>query len=369
MLQAAAERGVKVNVIVYKEVEQALTRKYLSPTLPRYLHSLLPRSTDPITKALVRAGLDVVFRSLEYAEETDPLIAPPVTVSSKHTKHHLEALHENIAVMRHPDHYVDHNTLTQDFVDQFKGFSLNAASAATVPWEAFKAIYGSSEDTVLFWAHHEKLCLIDGETAFMGGLDLCYGRWDTNQHNIADVHPGDLNRIVFPGQDYNNARIMDFQDVSNWQNNKLDREASSRMGWSDVALSMNGPIVADLQEHFTQRWNYIFHEKYKIKNDGRFERLAANKKTQPTGEDDGLAYGDNETGGFRKTFTNLSQHAHHQFERAEHHFGYGQQQQQEGEEPHAGSNDRAGTGSASIQLTRSCAEWSNGVQVEVSLWT
>jgi hypothetical protein len=29
MLKAAAERGVKVNVIVYKEVEQALTRKYI----------------------------------------------------------------------------------------------------------------------------------------------------------------------------------------------------------------------------------------------------------------------------------------------------------------------------------------------------
>lgn len=28
MLQAAAQRGVKVNIIVYKEVTQALTRKY-----------------------------------------------------------------------------------------------------------------------------------------------------------------------------------------------------------------------------------------------------------------------------------------------------------------------------------------------------
>jgi phospholipase D1/2 len=29
MLKAAAERGVKVNVVVYKEVEAALTRKWL----------------------------------------------------------------------------------------------------------------------------------------------------------------------------------------------------------------------------------------------------------------------------------------------------------------------------------------------------
>ena len=67
------------------------------------------------------------------------------------------------------------------------------------PGDSLKAIYGAHDDTVLYWAHHEKLCLVDGETAFMGGLDLCYGRWDTNQHPIADAHPGDLDRIVFPG--------------------------------------------------------------------------------------------------------------------------------------------------------------------------
>lgn len=42
----------------------------------------------------------------------------------------------------------------------------------------------------------------------MGGLDLCYGRWDTTQHSIADTHPSDVREIVFPGQDYNNARIV-----------------------------------------------------------------------------------------------------------------------------------------------------------------
>ena len=95
----------------------------------------------------------------------------------------------------------------------------------------------------------------------MGGLDLCYGRWDTNQHSISDAHPSDLNQIVFPGQDYNNARIMDFQDVSHWQNNKLDRKHNSRMGWSDVSISLQGPVVEDLKAHFAQRWNFIFFEK------------------------------------------------------------------------------------------------------------
>ncbi len=29
------------------------------------------------------------------------------------------------------------------------------------------------------WSHHEKSVIIDENIAFMGGLDICYGRWDT----------------------------------------------------------------------------------------------------------------------------------------------------------------------------------------------
>lgn len=208
MLLAAAQRGVKVNIIVYKEVTQALTRKLLSPTLPAYLHSLLPHTTDIITKGLTRVGLEVIFKSLEAWEETDPLIAPPVTVSSSHTKHALEALHPNIGVFRHPDHLPDGAVLSSSFVNAFQNMSFSAASLSQLGGDGLKALYGARDGTVLFWAHHEKLCLIDGRIAFMGGLDLCYGRWDTNQHAIADAHPGNLDRIVFPGQDYNNARIL-----------------------------------------------------------------------------------------------------------------------------------------------------------------
>jgi len=172
MLQAAAQRGVKVNIIVYKEVSQALTRKYLSPTLPQYLHSLLPRSTDPFTSTLSRWGLAAAFASLEYAEAENPLISPPLTVSSVHTKHALEALHPNISVFRHPDHLPDVQTLQSSFMSSLQNLSLTAATASKLPADALKAIYGMNEDVILYWAHHEKLCLVDGNVAFMGGLDL-----------------------------------------------------------------------------------------------------------------------------------------------------------------------------------------------------
>ncbi|KAI9695732.1 MAG: hypothetical protein M1836_006098 [Candelina mexicana] len=270
ILQAAAQRGVKVNIIVYKEVTQALTH---------YLYSLLPRSTDSITSSLSRLGLAVTFKSLETVEAETPLMAPPITVSSSHTKHALENLHPNIAVFRHPDHLPDSQTLQSSFLSSLQNLSLTAATASKLPGNALKALYGANEDVILYWAHHEKLLLIDGHIAFMGGLDLCYGRWDTNQHPIADAHPEDLNKIVFPGQDFNNARVMDFQDVVNWQNNKLDRSTSSRMGWSDLSICLAGPVVEDLRAHFVERWNFIYDDKYAVRKDQRYSRLAFTENT------------------------------------------------------------------------------------------
>ena len=98
-------------------------------------------------------------------------------VDSAHTKHALEALHPNIQVFRHPDHLPDAQTLQSSFWSSLKNIELSAKTASNVPEDALKALYGVNDDVVLYWAHHEKLCLIDGRIAFMGGLDLCYGRW------------------------------------------------------------------------------------------------------------------------------------------------------------------------------------------------
>lgn len=41
--------------------------------------------------------------------------------------------------------------------------------------------------TALLWAHHEKTVVIDQSLAFLGGIDLAYGRWDDSQHRLTDV--------------------------------------------------------------------------------------------------------------------------------------------------------------------------------------
>lgn len=40
------------------------------------------------------------------------------------------------------------------------------------------------------WAHHEKLIVVDQSFAFIGGIDLCYGRWDTYMHPLTDLGAG-----------------------------------------------------------------------------------------------------------------------------------------------------------------------------------
>ena len=67
---------------------------------------------------------------------------------------------------------------------------------------------------------------------------------------------------------------MDFQDVSHWQQNKLDRRYSSRMGWSDCSVNLQGPVVEDLRNHFVQRWNFIYNEKYDVRSDKRYSGLS-----------------------------------------------------------------------------------------------
>ncbi|KAG5647465.1 hypothetical protein DXG03_009396 [Asterophora parasitica] len=180
ILKRKAEQGVKIHVIVYKEVTQTMA------------------------------------------------------MSSKHTKNTLDRLHPNISCMRHPDHI-------------------------------------GAKDSVEYWSHHEKVVVVDNHFAAIGGLDLCFGRWDTHTHQLADVHPTDFSRTLFPGQDYNNARVMDFQNVYNYASNALSILETGRMPWHDVHMTLVGPVVLDIVQHFVERWNEIKKRKYR--DDERFQWL------------------------------------------------------------------------------------------------
>lgn len=41
--------------------------------------------------------------------------------------------------------------------------------------------------SISMWSHHEKCVVIDQSVAFLGGIDLCFGRWDDDLHRLVDL--------------------------------------------------------------------------------------------------------------------------------------------------------------------------------------
>lgn len=160
-------------------------------------------------------------------------VGSTVVTDSLWTKHSLIDLHPNIHVIRSPNQWLQ-NTY--------------------------------------FWAHHEKLCMIDHTVGFVGGIDLCYGRYDTPDHVLVDDSQFDFasnqspteNSVkfqTFPGKDYSNPRIKDFYDLDKPYESMYDRQTTPRMPWHDVHMVVAGQPARDLSRHFVQRWNYLLRQK------------------------------------------------------------------------------------------------------------
>ncbi|XP_039432741.1 phospholipase D2 isoform X1 [Culex pipiens pallens] len=96
---------------------------------------------DKILKRKAEQGIKIfvlLFKELDFA----------LGINSYYSKQKLVEQHKNIMVLRHPDH---------------------------------------ARAGVFFWAHHEKLVVVDQTYAFVGGIDLCYGRWDDYKHRLTDL--------------------------------------------------------------------------------------------------------------------------------------------------------------------------------------
>jgi phosphatidylserine/phosphatidylglycerophosphate/cardiolipin synthase-like enzyme len=74
-----------------------------------------------------------------------------------------------------------------------------------------------------FHCHHEKVVVIDGTVAFVGGIDI----------------------TDFAGDRYDTA----------------GHPARWRLGWHDVATRLHGPVVADVAAHFALRWRELTGER------------------------------------------------------------------------------------------------------------
>jgi phospholipase D1/2 len=145
---------------------------------------------DNLLKRKAEEGVQIfIIIYNEVSDRTTP-------VDSNYTKKRLTSLHPNIMVQRSPSHM---------------------------------------QTGTFFWSHHEKLCVIDETIAFMGGLDLCYGRWDTPQHVLVDddFEPGALgeNGPIWPGKDMANERVLMFKELNKPFEDMFDRTKIPRMPW------------------------------------------------------------------------------------------------------------------------------------------
>ncbi|KAK5120711.1 hypothetical protein LTR85_006069 [Meristemomyces frigidus] len=182
------------------------------------LDRLLQRKAQEGVKIFV-----IVYRNIESA----------IPIDSEYTKWSLLDLHENICVQRSPN--------------QFK-------------------------QNQFFWAHHEKLVVVDNMMAFVGGVDLCFGRWDDPCHSLTDDKltgfeletdvPRDSEHCqVWPGKDYSNPRVQDFYALDRPYEEMYDRTKVPRMPWHDIAMQIVGQPARDVGRHFVQRWNYILRHR------------------------------------------------------------------------------------------------------------
>ncbi|XVE94485.1 hypothetical protein REPUB_Repub02eG0013100 [Reevesia pubescens] len=93
------------------------------------------------------------------------------------------------------------------------------------------------------FTHHQKCVIVDSQasgnnrkiTAFLGGLDLCDGRYDTPEHRLFR----DLNTVF--RDDYHNPTFS-------------AGTKGPRQPWHDLHCKVEGPAAYDILTNFEQRW-------------------------------------------------------------------------------------------------------------------
>ncbi|XP_017794602.1 PREDICTED: phospholipase D2 [Habropoda laboriosa] len=142
ILQRKASEGVKIFIMIYKEVEVAL-------------------------------GINSFYSKQRLVEQCP----------------------ENIKVLRHPDH---------------------------------------ARVGVFLWAHHEKIVVVDQSIAFLGGIDLCYGRWDNNEHRLIDLGSTHHSSIYIPSKG----------KFTNTSSKKVSKTIANKHVLLSLAIATNTVVMA-----------------------------------------------------------------------------------------------------------------------------
>lgn len=189
-----------------------ITGWWLCPELylQRPFHAHESSRLDSLLEARAKQGVQIYI--LLYKE-----VAIALKINSVYSKQRLLNIHENVKVLRYPDHF---------------------------------------STGVYLWSHHEKILIVDNQVCYLGGLDLCFGRFDNYKHQISDHPP-----LIWPGKDYYNPRESEPNSWEDTMKDEVDRSKYPRMPWHDVQCALWGPPCRDVARHFVQRWNYAKRNK------------------------------------------------------------------------------------------------------------
>lgn len=136
-----------------------------------------------------------------------------------------------------------HDQETRQF---FEGTNVNCVLCPRNPDNGRSFVQGLEVSTM--FTHHQKSVVVDFDSpgggqrrrvvSFVGGIDLCDGRYDTRNHplfrTLNTVHHDDFHQPNFPG-----ASIT---------------KGGPREPWHDIHCRLEGPVAWDVLYNFEQRW-------------------------------------------------------------------------------------------------------------------
>ncbi|KAI3453642.1 hypothetical protein Pfo_010305 [Paulownia fortunei] len=123
-------------------------------------------------------------------------------------------------------------------------FKHSSVQVLLCPRTAGKGSWAKKQETGTIYTHHQKSVIVDGDAgdyrrkiiAFVGGLDLCKGRYDTQKHPIFStletVHKDDYHNPNFTGP----------------------AVGCPREPWHDLHCKIDGPAAYDVLSNFEERW-------------------------------------------------------------------------------------------------------------------
>ncbi|CAA0842264.1 Phospholipase D beta 1 [Striga hermonthica] len=123
-------------------------------------------------------------------------------------------------------------------------FKHSSVRVLLCPRIAGKGSWAKKQETGTIYTHHQKSVIVDVESsnygrkivAFVGGLDLCKGRYDTPQHplfsTLQTIHKDDYHNPNFTGP----------------------TAGCPREPWHDLHCRIDGPAAYDVLKNFEERW-------------------------------------------------------------------------------------------------------------------